>query len=185
MTKNELMNIKNHIANNIGYLTPAEILGYYEMFMHGADKYLLGVEFDEMVYGYFTKEIPLKYCSCQTDHKANVQYLRFRPHAWGAQEIATREDVICFGSTEQVYTLYTCNTKKGYNSGYCFEKAVYNKYGMANQWAQDNKASTLGGDIQLNGEEIQMKFVEKESLATITSTSKILRQIEKILEIME
>ena len=29
MTKNELMNIKAHIENNIGYLTPAEVLGYY------------------------------------------------------------------------------------------------------------------------------------------------------------
>ena len=185
MTKNELLNIKAHIVNNIGYLSPAEMLYYYEMFMHGADKYLLGVEFDGMTYGFFTKEIPLKYCSCQTDHKTNDQFVRFRPHLWGAQEIATREDAICFGSTEHVYTLYTCNTKKGYNSGYCFEKAVYNKYGMANQWTQDNKASTLGGDIQLNGEEIQMKFVEKDSLATIASTSKILRQIDKILEIME
>ena len=185
MTKNELINIKNYITNNIGYLTPAEILNYYEMFMHGADKYLLGVEFDEMAYGYFSNKIPLKYCSCQTNHKTNVQYLRFRPHAWGAQEIATREDVICFGPTEQIYSLYTCDNKKGYNSGYCFEKAVYNKYNMTEQWEQNNKASTLGGDIQLNGEEIQIKFVEKESLATITSTSKILRQIEKILKIME
>ena len=56
---------------------------------------------------------------------------------------------------------------------------------MADEWEQDNLASTKGGDIRLNGEEIQLKYVEKESLATITSTSKILRQIEKILKIME
>ena len=185
MTKNELLAIKAYIENNIGALTPVEMLSYYETFMHGADKYLLGVEFDDMVYGFFTDEIPVKYCSCQTDHKANVQYIRFRPHEWGAQEIATRNDAICFGSIEKVYALYTCNNKKGYNSGYCFEKAVYAKYDMADEWEQDNLASTKGGDIRLNGEEIQMKYVEKESLATITSTAKILRQIEKILKIME
>ena len=75
--------------------------------------------------------------------------------------------------------------KKGYNSGYCFEKAVYAKYGIEEEWTQDNKASTKGGDICLNGREIQIKYVEKGSLATITSTSKILRQIDKILEIIE
>lgn len=185
MTKSEVIAIRDYISNNIGCLSIAEMFKFYNLFMNGADKYLLGVEFDEMVYGYFTKEIPLKYCSCQTDHKVNVQYLRFRPHIWGAQEIATREDTICFGSTEKVYSLYTCNTKKGYNSGYCFEKAVFEKYGIANEWKQDNKASTEGGDIYLNGEEIQMKFVEKNSLATITSTTKILNQIKKIIEIMD
>ena len=185
MTKIELIAIRDYITANIGKLSIAEMVNYYHTFLHGADKYLLGVEFDEMVYGYFTEEIPLKYCSCQTDHKANKQYLRFRPHDWGAQEIATRTDAICFGTTEEIYQLYTCNTKKGYNSGYCFEKAVFAKYGMADEWAHDNKASIEGGDIRLNGEEVQMKFVEKASLATITSTDKILRQIEKILEIME
>lgn len=185
MTKAELITIRDYITANIGKLSIVEMINYYTIFMDGADKYLLGVEFDGMVYGFFTKTIPLKYCSCQTDHKTNKQYLRFRPHDWGAQEIATREDAICFGTTEEIYQLYTCNTKKGYNSGYCFEKAVFAKYGMANEWAHDNKASTEGGDIRLNGEEIQMKFVEKASLATITSTDKILRRIEKILEIME
>jgi hypothetical protein len=185
MTKIEITEIRNHIANNIGYLPPHEMMKYYHMFMHGSDKYLLGVEFDGMVYGYYTKEIPLKYCSCQTDHKANNQFLRFRPHEWGAQEIATREDAICFGTTEKIYTFYTCNTKKGYNSGYCFEKAVYAKYGREEEWKQDNKHSVDGGDFNLDGEEIQLKYVEKGSLATITSTNKILRQIDKILEIME
>lgn len=185
MTKNEIIEIRTYIENNIGKLSPAEMMHLYHTFMHGADKYLLGVEFDEMVYGFFTVEIPLRYCSCQTDHKTNVQYLRFRPHEWGAQEIATREDAICFGSTETVYKLYTCNTKKGYNSGYCFEKAVFAKYNMADEWVQDNKASTYGGDIRLNGEEVQMKYVEKESLATITSTAKILRQIDKVIALMD
>lgn len=184
MTKVELMEIRKYIEKNIGFLTPAEMMKYYEMFMHGADGYLLGAEFDTMIYGFYCDEIPMKYCSCQTDHKTNNQYLRFRPHGWGAQEIATKEDSICFGSIDYVYSLYTCNTKKGYNSGYCFEKAVFEKYNMADKWEQNNQASTVGGDITLNGKEIQIKFAEKGSLATITSTSKILRQIDKILKLM-
>lgn len=185
MTKEELLKEKIYIETHVGCLTPAEMMHYYEKYMHGADGYLLGVEFDEMVYGYYTDTIPLKYCSCQRDTVNNIQYLRFRPHQWGAQEIATREDAICFGGTKEVYKLYTCNTKKGYNSGYCFEKAVYAKYGMVDRWAQDNKPSTEGGDISLDGKEYQLKYYEKESLATITNTKKIIAQINKILEVME
>ena len=185
MNRQELVAVREYITNNVGTLSIAEMMNYYEMFMNGADKYLLGVEFDEMTYGIFVKDIPLKYCSCQTDHKANNQYLRFRPHEWGAQEIATDKTAICFGSIDKIYSLYTCNTKKGYNSGYCFERAVYEKYGMTDEWEQDNKASTKGGDITLNSEEVQIKFVEKNSLATITSTKKIIRQIDKILALID
>lgn len=185
MTKAEIIAIYEHIKANIGKLTPYNMMRYYELFMNGANKYLLGAEFDGMVYGVYKKEIPLKWCSCQTDHNTGVQYLRFRPHEWGAQEIATDEDALCFGTAEDVYKLYTCNTKKGYNSGYCFEIAVFDHYGMADKWVQDNKASTEGGDFFFEGEEIQLKYAEKGSLATITSTAKILRQIEKILAVME
>ena len=185
MTREAILKDKQEIEANIGKLSIARLYEFYEKYMNGADAYLCGVEFDDMIYGYFTRHLNLKYCSCQTDHAKNEQYLRFRPHGWGAQEIATREDAICFGSTDEVYKLYTCNTKKGYNSGYCFERAVFNFYGMGEQWEQNNLASTEGGDICLNGEEIQMKFVEKNSLATVTSTSKILRRIEKILEVTE
>ena len=184
MNKNELIALRNHIIENVGNLSVTEMLWLYETIMNGSDGYILGAEYDGMVYGYHTDHIPEKYCSCQTDHKTNNQYLRFRPHLWGSREIANRSDVICYGSTKEVYTYYTCNTKSGYNSGYCFEIAVYKHHNRYNEWVQDNKASTEGGDITLNGKEIQMKFVEKNHLATITSTAKIVRRIDKILEIM-
>lgn len=185
MTRTALLADLAYITAHIGTLTISELLGYYERYMNGADEYLLGVEFDDMVYGYFTSEIDRRYCSSQTDHAKNVQYLRFRPHQWGAQEIATREDAICFGSTETVYAMYPCATKKGYNSGYCFEKAVYAHYDMADEWKEDNLPSTEGGDLRLNGKEIQLKYAEKESLATITNTAKIINQIEKLLDTAE
>ena len=177
----ELIADRNYIEENNGNLPVEEGLYFYDKYMNGAVKYLLGVELDGRVIGFFCSVIDPHFCSCQTDHKANVQYLRFRPHTYGAREIAARDDVIDFGSTEEVYSLYRCNNKKGYNSGYCFEKAVFNHYGVTD-WTQDNKPSTKGGDIRLNGEEIQLKFVEKNSLATITSTKKILRQINKLIK---
>lgn len=184
MRKSELLEIRAYIESHTGKLSVTEMMHYYEMFMNGADGYLLGVEFNKGVYGIFTDTIPTEFCSCQTDHKANNQYLRFRPYKSGAEIIANNDKAICFGSTDRVYSLYTCNTKKGYNSGYCFEKVVYEYYNNTT-WKQDNKPSVYGGDIFINGKEIQMKYVEKESLATITSTKKILRQIDKILKIME
>lgn len=185
MTRKDILQDKIFIEENVGRLSIAQLYDFYEKYMNGADAYLCGVEFDDMIYGYFTDELELKYCSSQIDHAKHEQYLRFRPHLWGAQEIATRRDAICFGSTDEIYKLYTCNTKKGYNSGYCFERAVFNYYGMGEQWEQNNLASTDGGDITLNGKEIQMKFVEKNSLATVTTTSKIIRRIDKILSLMD
>lgn len=187
MTKAEIINTINYIKENAGALSVKEMYEFYEKFMNGADKYLLGVEFNGNVYGYYAEEINLEFCKCQTTHseKGNNQYLRFRPQQYGAKKIVETKDVINFGKTEDVYKLYTCNTKKGYNSGYCFEKAVFDYYGMSEEWTQDNLASIYGGDITLNDEEVQMKFVEKGSLATITSTNKIIRRLEKIVEIME
>lgn len=185
MTKAEMIADRIYIIENTGKLTPFELMYFYEVYANGSSSYLLAVEHKGKANGFFTRDIPLEYCSCQTDHKKNNQYLRFRHHEWSAEEISNREDIICFGSIEEIYSLYTCKTKKGYNSGYCFEKAVYAKYGMSEQWAQDNKASNKGGDICLNGEEIQIKFVEKGSLATITSTAKLIRLIDKALKALD
>ena len=80
-----------------------------------------------------------------------------------------------------MYKLYTCNNKQGFNSGYCCEIALFNYYGIKG-WTQDNKRADKGGDIEINGKQIQIKFAQKNSLATITSTDKILNKIEELLK---
>lgn len=180
------MNIKtleadrNYIKANVGQLSVEQMILYYERYMNGADCYLEGVEHDGKVYGIFEDSLNPEFCSCQTDHKANAQYLRFRPHQTGAKKIANHSKAIYFGEVEEVYSLYKCNNKQGFNSGYCFEIAVCNKY--QKEWKQDNKSCTKGGDVCIDGKEVQLKFAQKESLATITSTAKILRQIDKLIK---
>lgn len=182
MTRETLIRDKKYIEKNAGNISTRRMLLLYERYLHGSDVYGLGVEYNNEAFIIFRKNIPLKYCSCQTSHgKTNNQYLRFRPHEWGALEIANARGKINLGSTEEMYKLYTCKNKKGYNSGYCCEKAVFNFYGI-DGWVQDNKRADKGGDIELNGKKIQLKYVEKNSLATITSTKKILNQINRMLK---
>ena len=170
-----------YIKKNTGSIPDAIMCELYEKYMNGADKYLLGVEYKGKVYGVFSDHLDLRYCSCQTDHKTNNQYFRFRPHQWGAKEIAENPAAIDFGDVTSMYTMYQCKNKQGFNSGYCFEKHAYNRFDIP-EWEQDNKPCYKGGDMVLNGEEIQLKYARKNSLATITSTSKILKRIAKLLQ---
>lgn len=182
MNRQTLLKDKNFIEKNAGNISVRRMLTLYEKYLHGSDEYGLGAEYENQMFIIFRKHIPLKYCSCQTSHGyTNNQYLRFRPHLWGAREIANAKGSINLGKTADLYNLYTCKTKKGYNSGYCCEKAVYD-YFKVDGWKQDNKRADLGGDIQLNGKNIQLKYAEKNSLATITSTDKILNQINRLLQ---
>lgn len=172
-----------HIEKHTGEISPKRMLTMYDKYLNGADSYILGAELNGEAVALKRKHIPEKWCSCQTDHKEDNQYLRLRPHKIGAIEMSESRGAFIVGDTEEIYQLYKCNTKKGYNSGYCFEIALFNLYGIEG-WKQDNKASSKGGDIVINGEEIQIKYVEKDSLATITSTKKIkneiLRRLEKV-----
>lgn len=182
MNEKSLLRDKHYIEKNVGNIPTSKMLNFYEKYLHGSDKYILGAEYEESVYTIIRKHIPLKYCSCQTSHgEKSVQYLRFRPHLWGSKEIANARGSINLGTTEEIYSLYHCNNKKGYNSGYCCEIALYNHFGIEG-WVQDNKRADKGGDIEINGEQLQIKFVEKNSLATITSTDKILNQINRLLK---
>lgn len=183
MSKIELIAMKEYITKKIGHLTLNEFIYYYELLMNGSDEYILGVEYKGKAYGFHTKDIPLEYCSTQTDHKKDIQYLRFGGTDKKAKMIIDKENVECFGTCEEIYNFYHCNTKSGHNTGYCFEIAVFDSYGIKNEWCQDNKASTKGGDISINGKEIQVKFSSKGSAATITSTATILKELDRRIKI--
>lgn len=181
MTIETMKRDREYIIQNAGNIPLPMMAVLHERYVNGADEYLLGVEYEGKIYGLFVPELILEFCSCQTTHKkTNNQYLRFRPHLYGAAIIANDPRAICFGTTEEIYPLYKCNNKQGFNAGYSFEIAVYNKFHV-DGWKQDNKPASEGGDIELNGRQVQMKFVREESLATVTSTNKILRRIDKLM----
>lgn len=182
MDKKTLLRDKNYIEKNAGSISKKRMLLLYERYLHGSDEYGLGIEYKENAYVIFRKHIPLKYCSCQTSHKTNEQFLRFRPHLKEAKEISTARGVVNIGNIKEMYTLYKCNNQQGFNSGYCFEKALFNYYNIED-WKQDNLRADKGGDIEINGKKIQLKFVQKNSCATITSTTRILNQINRLLKV--
>lgn len=185
MTLKELRKDYTYIKNHIGVMSPASIMHFYEKYLHGSVWFIFGSELNNCAIALKRKHIPLKWCSVQTDHKANTQCLRFRPHDKGTKEmLASRGAFIVTDNVEEMYSLYTCNTKSGHNKGYCFEKAVFDYYGVEG-WEQDNKRADKGGDICVNGEEIQLKFAGKGSLATITTTTKLLNKIAELIEEME
>ena len=111
MTKKTLERDKKYIETHVGEIPTSKMILFYERYLHGSDEYGLGAEFEDMAYLIYRKHIPQKYCSCQTDHKKNIQYLRFRPHTWGAKEIANARGVINLGDVKEMYKLYTCNNK--------------------------------------------------------------------------
>ena len=177
ITLNEMKRDLAFIEANMGNISVRRMMTLYEKYLNGADSYFLGVELNGMAIALKRKHIPLEWCSCQTDHVKEIQYLRFRPHKKGAIALSLKKGAFIIGMVEEIYKLYQCNTKKGYNSGYCFEIALFNFFGIEG-WSQDNKASSKGGDICINNEEIQAKFAEKDGgLATITTTDKIKNEI--------
>ena len=181
MTRKEILRDKKYIENHIGEISVRRMMTLYNKYLNGSDEYIFGMEYNGEIFALRRKHIPLKYCSCQTDHKANDQCLRIRHRAWSSKEIANSRDAIALGSAEEMYKLYTCDTKSGYNGGYCFEIALFNYYKIKG-WKQDNKRADKGGDIEINGTQIQAKFCPKESLATITTTKKLLNKINELLK---
>lgn len=176
MNINALKRDKTYIENHIGDIPISRLMRLYDKYANGSDMYLLGAEYNGKVYGKFYKHIPNRYITTQTGHKENNQYCRCRLHKWGAKELANAKGSFCIGTIEDIYKLHN-------NKGYCFEIAVYDFYNI-DGWKQDNKRADKGGDIEINGVKIQMKYSHNDSAATITSTSKLLNIItEKIKEI--
>lgn len=180
MTRKEILRDKKYIENHIGEIPVRRMMTLYNKYLNGSDEYIFGMEYNGEIFALRRKHIPLKYCSCQTDHKTNNQYLRIRNHIETSKEVANSRGVINLGNAEEVYKLYTCGTKSGHNGGYCFEIALFNYYEV-DGWKQDNKRADKGGDIEINGVQIQAKFCPKESLATITTTKKLLNKINELL----
>lgn len=184
MKKSILLKDKKYIEENVGSIPVKKMIALYDKYLNGSDYYILGAQYEEEVNAIIRKHIPIKYCSIQVDHTKNhlIEYLRLRPHKWGAKEIANARKSIHLGSVTKMNKLYPCNTKQGFNAGYCFEKAIYNYYNDIT-WKQDNKRADKGGDITINNKEVQLKYAPKNGLATITTTDKILHKINELLRV--
>ncbi len=177
ITLKEMKRDLNYIRKNAGHIPTTRMITLYEKYLHNADTYMLGAEYEEMISAIERKHLPLKWCSCKSQYNTGDipnQELRFRPHKKGSKELSKSRGVFVVGEAKEIYTLYTNNSAKGYNAGYCFEIALFNYFDI-DGWKQDNKPSSKGGDLTVNGIQIQAKFSE----ATITTTTKLINEINR------
>jgi len=122
----------------------------YERFT-GADSYILGISENGIVYGVKLDKIPRRFTRVQKECSAcgggyglyvNVKTKKAK------KELLKKAFVV--GTVEEL------NNDK-YNKGVMFEKMVYEYFGQTFR-GKDNVRFTEGGDINVNGEEIQIKF---------------------------
>lgn len=132
--------------------------GYYTATKLGAEKlgqkepvYGVGYPVDEKVYMVLmdTMDERLLYESRTAKDRGYSPTIRLRVSDMMKKVFARR--AVCVGTVEELESM------PGENNGYKFERLIY-KYFNVNGWKHDNKPAIHGGDIQINGMEVQLKY---------------------------
>ena len=124
-----------------------------------ADNYILGFIYDKMLYMVRVAEIMPRYLNVEEASRNQGENLRLRlKKAHKAQLM--KKAPICLGSAD-------CLNDSKYNKGEVFEKLVTEYYGQT--WTKDNIPFWVQGDININGEEVQIKL----DSATLMNTKQI------------
>lgn len=126
-----------------------------------ADNYILGFVYDKMLYMVRVAEIMPRYLNVEEASRNQGENLRLRLKKTHKAQLM-RKAPICLGSADLLIT-------DKYNKGEIFEKMVTEYYGQ--EWKKDTVPFWVQGDINLNGEEVQIKL----DSATLMNT----KQIEK------
>ena len=117
--------------------------------------YILGFEKDGFVYYVFTRELRsdlLKLGRTSTERGA-VNQIRVKVNSWFKAAMLGNRKAILLGRKNLL-------DSKGYNKGEMFEKAIFEHFGKV--WHKDNTPFNVRGDIELNGEQVQIKFHDAE-----------------------
>lgn len=141
-------------------MTKANMIKTYRQFS-AADNYILGFVYEKMLYMVRVAEIMPRYLSVEEASRNQGENLRLRlKKAHKAQLM--KKAPICLGSAD-------CLNDSKYNKGEIFEKLVTEYYGQT--WQKDNKSFWTCGDININGEEVQIKL----DSATLLNTKQVKR----------
>lgn len=149
------MNIKSNV-------TAKHFYAQYRRFA-GAHTYMIGINRKGKMYYFITNRISERWL--RTDHqsskKGGAQQLKLRIPAKEWDELIASGKAVLIGSVEEVTAQFPCINKKGEtykNAGVSFEKWAANTFcGIADR-AKDSDNFTTGGDININGVEVQVKF---------------------------
>jgi len=128
-------------------MTKANMIKTYRQFS-AADNYILGFVYEKMLYMVRVAEIMPRYLNVEEASRNQGENLRLRlKKAHKAQLM--KKAPICLGSAD-------CLNDNKYNKGEIFEKLVTEYYGQ--EWKKDTIPFWVQGDINLNGEEVQIKL---------------------------
>ena len=127
----------------------------------GAESYIIGFIYKHQLYMIKVAEIMPRYMSVQhssskTGRVPKLQLTINNSH----KEQMIRKGAICLGSED----LIVCDDL---NKGFAFERLVSEFYGIEYR-GQDNVGFWVGGDLEVNGEQIQVKFQGAQIVAEKT-----------------
>jgi len=133
-------------------MTMAEMVTWYNR-MSAAHKYLLGFSHKGVIY-YVMLSFNELMNYLRLDHtsasRGGYAKVRIRINAAQRDELLASDRIIAVGSTQLM-------EGEQYNRGERFEKLITELL-TTEHWVKDNRPFWACGDIQLNGEEIQIKF---------------------------
>jgi hypothetical protein len=141
-------------------MTKANMIKIYRQFS-AADNYILGFVYEKMLYMVRVDEIMPRYLHVEEASRNQGENLRLRLKRKHKEQLMKKAP-ICLGSVD-------CLHDSKYNKGEIFEKLVTEYYGQ--EWKKDTIPFWVQGDINLNGEEVQIKL----DSATLMNTKQIAR----------
>ena len=123
--------------------------------------YGIGFIVKHQLYLVFTNSLPIEWLRIEKASRGQGWSLRLRMTKEVRESLMTT--AICLGSEDLLID-------EKYNKGETFERCVAEYYGLP--WAKDTKCFTDGGDLNINGVEVQIKL----NTATITTEKTLNRQ---------
>lgn len=124
-----------------------------------ADSYIVGFVYDKNLYFVKMAEIAPRFLNVEVASRNQGENLRLRLKKSHRASLM-KKNPVCLGSADMLVA-------DKYNKGEIFEKAVTEYYGQT--WEKDTVPFWVQGDINLDGEEVQIKL----DSATLMNTKQI------------
>ncbi len=141
-------------------MTKGNAIRYYRKFS-GADKYILGFPYKKNIYMIILDEIMPRYTTVLRASTKNGGGEKLQISLDNAKkEQLIRKGAICLGSEELVNEIPN-------NKGVSFERMVYRHFGQEPR-EKDSVGFWVGGDINIDGVEYQVKFGNAQIVAFST-----------------
>lgn len=152
-------------------MTKENMIRYYRKYS-GADAYILGFFYKHDLFMVKMPEILPRFIKVRTASSRNGggEKLQFELNNKFKEQLINRHGAIKIGKDTDLNEIQR-------NKGVSFERMVYRYYGLEPR-ERDNVRFTEGGDLRVNGEEIQVKF-EKAQIVAFSTIHKIQKERRK------